>query len=211
MKTGSLGINLMFLLVLTLCRVDAQDSYDKTYSLVAISDKLSIKGLWSESIQLRKYLMSQSSSEQMQAVLLNKIGSDLRYCERYDEAQSAAEKALQLATKSNSQKERANALYLLADLAYIKWSYFRSDSVNKALALVNQSLEIYERINDHEGISQCLYRFGTILQVKGDGPGSAAAFKRSMKLSQEVRDTLGLTRSLTHLAADYGDRNILDS
>ena len=120
----------------------------KISHLLSISDKLSIKGLWTESIQIRQHLLRQNPSEEVKATLLNKIGSDLRHSERYDEAQKYLERGFQLAAKINFQKGQADALYQLGDLAYVKWAYFRSDSVNRALQLVNHSMEIYERLKN---------------------------------------------------------------
>lgn len=205
-------IYLLLILLLTPCIVHAQRSANNELTqLLAISDKLSMKGQWKESIQIRQQLLQQHPSDEMRATLLNKIGSDLRYRERYTEAQDFLERGLQQAKKTKFQKEQAYALYQLGDLAYIKWSYFRTDSVTRAQELVNQALEIYERIKDPVGISQCLYRLGTILQLQGNSKGSVVAFQRSITLSRQAKDTLGLTRSLTHLASDYGNKNILDS
>jgi tetratricopeptide (TPR) repeat protein len=202
-----------FFFLLTSCVIYAQqpEAANTIQHLLSISDKLSRKGLWKESIEIRQQLLKLNPSDEIKATLLNRIGFDLRYSERYDEAQVYLEQGLQLSIRKKFQKSEAFALYNLGDIAYLKWSYFRTDSVDRAKDLVNGALEIYERIKDPAGISQCLFRLGTILQIQGDSKSSVAAFQRSVMLSRQAKDTLGISRSLTHLAADLQDKNQIDS
>jgi tetratricopeptide (TPR) repeat protein len=151
------------------------ESTNKSYSSVAdleklikMSQELTLIGQWQKSLQLNHIILDMignSKSDKKNKLLAHvyiQLGKNLRYLEKYDQSLEVFLKCLEICKEQGLEREKGTVLYHIGDLAYLDWAYFRKKNTDEALDFVQQSLAIRKQISDSTGISESLYRLGTI-------------------------------------------------
>jgi tetratricopeptide (TPR) repeat protein len=206
-----------------LCGCD-KDSTFKSHSsetdlqkLIKVSEELSLVGQWEKSLQLDHIIIDMISNnkidnkDKLLANVYIQLGKNLRYLEKYDQSLEVFLKCLKICKEHSLLLEEGTVLYNIGDLAYLEWAYFRKKNTDDAFKFVQQSLEIRRQVFDSTGISESLYRLGTIFQINGEHSKAKEIFTEAVNISIENQDTTGMIDSYTHLAVEYQHSSVLDS
>ncbi len=113
---------------------------------------------------------------------------------RYEDAQTAAQEALQIRTQLCDQKGQAEALYQLGVL-----SYYRGDH-DQAYPMLRQAIELQETVGDSEGESWSVMYVGMIHYVRGEYSDASRCHERALQLAQARQDGLQVGIHLTNSA-----------
>jgi tetratricopeptide (TPR) repeat protein len=199
------------------------ESTNKSYSSVAdleklikMSQELTLIGQWQKSLQLNHIILDMignSKSDKKNKLLAHvyiQLGKNLRYLEKYDQSLEVFLKCLEICKEQGLEREKGTVLYHIGDLAYLDWAYFRKKNTDEALDFVQQSLAIRKQISDSTGISESLYRLGTIYQINGEHVKAKDIFDESLNIAIGNQDTTGMIDAYTHLAVEYQRSSDLD-
>lgn len=110
----------------------------------------------------------------------------------------------------------ARAKSLAEDIKYLKGAgyalkakgivhYFQGNFV-EALSAWQQSLAVFESINDRTGVANILSNIGVIYFSEGDYNKALDFYLRSLKVSEEIKDSLRIVTALTNIGAIYNDK-----
>jgi tetratricopeptide (TPR) repeat protein len=120
-----------------------------------------------------------------------------------------AEDFLQDALKLTDDAEnlisiKASILYEISNI-YLGWGNLAS-----AIALFQQSLDLYEKIGDVQGKASSLHLLAIIYARRGDVDRAIALFQQSLDLYEKIGDVQGKAASLHQLAGIYASRGDVD-
>ncbi len=210
-------------LFFSLCGCNNESTF-KLYSsqehlekLIKISQELSLVGQWEKSLQLNHLILDMIGNSEigkknrLLAHVYIQLGKNLRYLEKYNQSLEVFLKCLKICKTQGLEREKGSVLYHIGDLAYFDWAYFRKKNSDEAFEFIQQSLEIRKQILDSTGISESLYRLGTIYQINGEHSKATKVFNESLNLALKNQDSTGMIRSYTHLAVEYQRSSVLDS
>jgi tetratricopeptide (TPR) repeat protein len=210
-------------LFFSLCGCDKESAFKSHTSdvhlekLIKISQELSLVGQWEKSLQLNHLILDMVGNSRIEkknkllARVYIQLGKNLRFLERYEQSLEVFLKCLEICKEPGLEREKGSVLYHIGDLAYLDWAYFRKKNTDEAFDFVQQSLEIRKQISDSTGISESLYRLGTIYQINGEHSKAKEIFDEALNIAIENQDTTGMIDSYTHLAVEYQRSGVLDS
>lgn len=124
------------------------------------------------------------------------------------------ESALNLANKLLDQRSsypentvkwilRKKAL-ALNDFGYC---YYNQGDLFNALKYYNESLKLYEDIDDKQGLAVAYNNIGAIYDSQGAVSKALDAYRKSLELEEELGDKNGMARSFNNLAVIYYQQN----
>ncbi|WP_414514188.1 tetratricopeptide repeat protein [Nostoc sp. PCC 9305] len=82
--------------------------------------------------------------------------------------------------------------------------------VDEAIALYNQSLEIFERIGDVQGKATTLHNLGYIYANKGEVDQAIALYNQSLEIKELIGNVQGKAATLHNLAGIYANKGDVD-
>jgi len=85
---------------------------------------------------------------------------------------------------------------------------FNQAEYRRAVALHEESLALYQGLEDRQGIAIALYSLGNVAIKQGEYARAAALYEESLALGRQLRDARGIARALTSLgnvAFEQGD------
>lgn len=77
----------------------------------------------------------------------------------------------------------------------------------KALDLLNKSLNLRKQVNYKAGIAESLNNIGVIFQLRGDFPKTLEYYHRSLKIYEEINDKEGIALCLNNIGSIYKNLN----
>lgn len=114
-----------------------------------------------------------------------------------------AEKAIELAKDINFVKGQAYGYKNLGLLLYFK------GELNKELIdYWTTSLELFTQINFKTGISNIQSNLGSIYQTKGDDPTALNYFLKSVRIAEEIKDSLRIATAYLNIGSVYANETI---
>jgi tetratricopeptide (TPR) repeat protein len=117
------------------------------------------------------------------------------YLERQtDSAYLLTKKLVSFTESHNLEKERADALLLLADI-----NRNLNDNA-KATQLVERSLKIYKKLNHKQGIAKALISLGVSYRRVYNLDEAQAYYQEGLKLAKEIKDTLLISKVLLSMS-----------
>jgi len=204
-------ILIIFLTNISCKETDSKNLKKPNYK--SIIKRLSIQGNWRESNEIAKIQLRQSKNIPNDDLFYYLIlGENYRFLEKYNLSDYYFRQVI-IHQKSNKFPEYlGEAYYGLGDLYYLKWNYFKEkDALNDAKMYLDSSMT-YAKKGSYPALeSKNLYRLGTILQIQGNKEESESNFKRGLKISFSIADTVGVIRNDTHKASQFKHSGILDS
>ncbi len=86
--------------------------------------------------------------------------------------------------------------------------YFKGELTNELVGFWKKSLEIFEEIEDKQGISNLLNNLGGIYQTKGDDPTALNYFLNSVRLAEEIGDSLRIATAYLNIGSVYSNEEL---
>ncbi len=105
------------------------------------------------------------------------------------------EEAQKIAAKSGKKAWEADALLDMGS------SYGNLGEFEKALELLNKSLDLRKEISDTAGIAKALNNIGIIYYYKGDYDGAIEQWLKSVKIEEQLGHKTGMANNLNNIAA----------
>jgi len=112
-----------------------------------------------------------------------------------------ANEALVLAEKLNYTKGLALAYKTLG------LGYYRLGEYLNAINNWDKAMNIYNKLGDKAGVSNMLNNKGAIYFNQGDNAKALELHLQSLKIAEDISDTLRIITALTNIAADYSDKS----
>ena len=133
--------------------------------------------------------------------VLNALGVAYRSRGDYSKATDFLKQSIKLAKDDkNLESLKASALY---DLGWIQDDW---GNKQEAIALYQQSLELYEKIGNVGGKAASLHNLAVIYANRGDVGEAIALYQQSLELYEKIGDVQGKAASLHQLAGIYANR-----
>ncbi|NDJ20862.1 tetratricopeptide repeat protein [Nostoc sp. B(2019)] len=137
----------------------------------------------------------------------HRVLKEMAYCEHQmgevDQALNYYQQALNLCPAEDEQ-ELASIYHHFGMLKASKWE------VDEAIALYNQSLELWERIGDVQGKAATLQELGRIYANKGEVDEAIALYDQSLELWERIGDVQGKAATLHNLGYIYANKGEVD-
>jgi len=133
--------------------------------------------------------------------VLNALGVAYRTRGDYSKAKGFLEQAIKLAKADEDLESlKASALY---ELGWIEGDW---GNKQEAIALYQQSLELYEKIGNVQGKAASLHCLAIIYANRGEVEKAIALYQQSLELKEKIGDVQGKAASLHQLAGIYANR-----
>lgn len=117
-----------------------------------------------------------------------------------EESKEYAEKAIDMAKAINFTKGQAYGYKNLGLLLYFK------GELNKELVdYWTTSLALFTQINFKTGISNLQSNLGSVYQTKGDDPTALAYFLKSVRIAEEIKDSLRIATAYLNIGSVYSN------
>jgi adenylate cyclase len=114
------------------------------------------------------------------------------------------DKAIALATQAKDLAEKADFLKGKASaLKYIGLGYYYQGKYIETLDYWNQSLKIFERLNDQIGVANLLNNIGAIYTDRGDDAKGLEYSLKSLEISEKTEDKLRILSALNSVGTIY--------
>jgi tetratricopeptide (TPR) repeat protein len=131
-----------------------------------------------------------------------KVDFILKFLERpenqyADNAVNFAERALEIAKKSNDVEGKINSMIVLSNY------YFRSSNYKKAMEFAQKSKEMSEDLNYDKGLADAFDAIGGIYNELGDYDNSSQYFFKSLKLYEKLEYKKGISQSLGDIGMGF--------
>ena len=207
----------LIFLVCLFCICCSQNKDNKKFNVseqVSEIDQFSNQGNWSKAIDLAELLLQDSDaidvSDKLNIYLA--FGKNYRFLERYPEAEEEFKKVISHPRANENFSKLGEAYYGLADLNYLKWSYFKEEDALQTSRNYLDSSMVFAAIRNNPSLeSKILYRQGTIYQIQGRSEESKRCFEKGLHISFAAQDTVGIIRNDIHKAAELESDGALDS
>jgi predicted ATPase/DNA-binding SARP family transcriptional activator len=127
----------------------------------------------------------------------------------WQEGRQRLEGLLASATPAVCSRVRARALLAAGNLAFRQQAIGPSGRFEQATALLEKSRDLFEGLEDKEGIADSLVLLGWVAWNLREKERTSALAEQSLALFRELRDTFGIARSLLLLGcnlAQHGER-----
>lgn len=213
-------VPLVFFLIVV-CNGISQDvpaSFKKTTdSLITVGPKsymeldMVLKDVRRDTVYMNYFNKEAAKRKYMegQAYALNQLGSKYRDISQYSKAAALHRKALEMAISCDNLEFRVFSLNMLGVV------YRRSDAIKTALEYSQEALELAETVeNPSEGIKRSinvsLNSIGNIYQTLEQYDLAIAQFTKSMKLEEELGNTLGLAINHQNLGECLEAKGLLE-
>ena len=121
------------------------------------------------------------------------IGVLLNNLKRYDEAEEAFRRSIEIGVQLGNERGVAMALNSMGGVLQRQG---RFDEAEKAF---RDSIEIVEELGDKQGVAMTLNSLGGVLQRQGRFEEAADAFRRSIKIGVQLGDKYGVAMTLNSL------------
>ncbi|MEO0969177.1 MAG: tetratricopeptide repeat protein [Cyanobacteria bacterium J06639_18] len=136
-----------------------------------------------------------------------RVLKEMAYCQQnLGEVEQALENYQQAKKLCPSEDERGTA-FIYHCLAII---YQQQGKVDDALALHQQSFDLYEKIGDQQGKAASLHCLGMIYQQQGKVDEAIALHQQSLDIKEKIGDQQGKAASLHCLGIIYQQQGKLD-
>lgn len=149
-------------------------------------------------------LIKYSRRDTLKVRYLNELVTALRDRDS-KRAMPYALEAMELTRDFKDQRGRGVALENLA------WILYRRGDYSHAFLLSAEALKTYESIHDLSGISRCYIHIAAFQYEQKLYPQAIDNFKKAYQLSQQIGDTVTITRSLTNIGFTFVNLEQLDS
>jgi len=123
---------------------------------------------------------------------------------RINEAESDYNRVLKLATDTEDDKARAQALGNLGNI------YFRRGDLDKAEEMHRKSLEIKERLGLPAGMANSYGNLGLVYYMRGDLDKAEEMHKKSLEINEKLDQPEGMANQYGNLGNIYYRRGELD-
>jgi predicted ATPase/class 3 adenylate cyclase len=129
------------------------------------------------------------------------LGRALSYTETLDSARAALMEALALSREADDERRAARALTGLGGVEFV------GGSPERLIEWGERALEIYERLDDTEGVARSMFFIAEGLRDVGDFDRAAELYTRSieMRRAHALDSGASITHSLGDLSLDRGD------
>lgn len=120
------------------------------------------------------------------------------FCQKEEKVygQTTATQKITLSPKSQNLKT-ADSLFSLGE------KYYEVSNSNKASAVFENILPIYQNFGEQQKIGDCYSYIAFINYLKGDYPKALSVFKKSVNAFKKVKDKKGLANALNNIGAVY--------
>lgn len=129
------------------------------------------------------------------AVVLNNLGTTVRYQGDLTRAAALHEESLALRRELGDTWGMANALHNLGQVAY------GQGELARALRLAEEDLAVRRELGDKHGMALSLALLGAVAQARGDAAQAVARYTEGLALSRALNDRVLLATCLEGLAA----------
>lgn len=129
--------------------------------------------------------------------VFNQIGSIYSELQQFDKAKYYLNLTHKESLKAGDSLVAANALLNTAGI------YFFSNKPDSCILLINDAVEIYERINSQENIVNCLNNLALVYDQMGDIQSSLQTVKRSLASAKKYNDRTNISSAYTQLVGLY--------
>nr|WP_052324780.1 tetratricopeptide repeat protein [Hassalia byssoidea] len=162
---------------------------------------------------LQRLLMEYSPDNNYQAStdirrsinIYKELGIVYRSIGEVEKAEDNLLKALYLIDdKQELAQEKSSILYNLG------WLYDDLGKIEEAIALYNQSLELFERIGDIQGKAETLHNLANIYADRGKIEEAIALYNQSLEITERIGDVQTKAGTLHCLAIIYADKGDVD-
>jgi eukaryotic-like serine/threonine-protein kinase len=155
---------------------------------------IDIQGTYAVAQDLLEHLLQRLPEDDPRRVMpLNWVANLHRRRGQYADARSSAERARQLAERTQDDSGLANALNNLGMVAFEQGDYDRAGD------LYQPALAIRQQINDKRGIATSLNNLGTIAYYRGDQVRAVELYEQSLAIRQEIGDQRDMAGNLHNL------------
>jgi len=182
-----------------------------TQSVGATLERMHNNGEWSAADQLAlEFLKDSSTTEHDKILALLFLGKNERMRENYDLSKKYFQKVIKNASKSTSLPGRG--YYGLGDLHYLRWNYFEQpEYLDSSIVCIDSGLFYAKKYNDKILLSMCLYRSGTIDQIRNNNNGGMTKFGEAITVSETIGDSAGIIRNDAHAAVGLRQAGAMDT
>ncbi|WP_083629599.1 tetratricopeptide repeat-containing sensor histidine kinase [Tenacibaculum agarivorans] len=149
------------------------------YLLLLLSNALISQSVIVELDSLKSVLSKHVKEDSTRVILLNTI-SYKNYGVAPEEVNNYANKAKLLAEKIGFTKGEARSMYLIS--VY----HLSKGDLKGAFSAIEQSLELYKKINESKGISTCYDFMGTISYYQGNYDKSIEYYEKALQLARKL-------------------------
>ena len=122
---------------------------------------------------------------------------------QYDQALREAEESRSLAVNSSSPIAQALSLKTLGAV------YFAQDNLNNSLKNYTESLRLYRKVKERQGIARCLNNIGLIHYKRKKLPAALNCFTKAITISKKISTRSLDLLILNNLGSVYLDMNFL--
>ncbi|MDF5709237.1 MAG: tetratricopeptide repeat protein, partial [Nostoc sp. S4] len=152
-----------------------------------------------ESVQLCKSTLELTPDYRV----LHEIARSQAKLGEVEQAQQYYQQALEFCLETDETQKAA----IIANLAGI---YGNKGEADEAIALYNQSLEIFERIGDVQGKAATLNNLGYIYANTGEVDEAIALYNQSLEITERIGDVQTKAATLHQLAILYANKGDVD-
>ena len=168
------------------------------YFIILICFTLNSFGQNDQSIEELKQLASTQANDSTKVNTLIDIAFQL-FRSQPDSSLVYSAKAIDLATKIDFKKGIAYGHKNMGLGYYVKGDF------SDVLTHWEQSLSIFEEINDETGISNILSNLGAVYQTKGDDPKALDYFIKSAKIAEKIQDSSRIGTAYLNIGSVYSN------
>jgi tetratricopeptide (TPR) repeat protein len=152
---------------------------------------------------LKSELKIHKKASKKRVDLLNDLAFE-SYSRDLDATLIHLKEAKKISAELNYTKGKAKAIYIEGVTEVIQ------SNLDQALKLFEKSIQLYESIDDNEGISSNYNGIGIIYYYKGDYYKSIDYYKKSLKLDEETGEKAKIKSSLNNIGSSYSDLGEFD-
>uniref|UniRef100_UPI002614D53E tetratricopeptide repeat protein n=1 Tax=uncultured Eudoraea sp. TaxID=1035614 RepID=UPI002614D53E len=146
-----------------------------------------------------KRLVKEGSQDTTQVIILNALSVAILQNEDISGSLKISREASSLADELGYLRGKAYAEKNIG-MAY----YYQGDYI-QVLEHWTKSLEIFETIEDPQGISNMANNLGAVYYSQGSNTKAIDFYLRSLSIAQKIQDTLRITSALLNIGGVYGD------
>lgn len=169
-----------------------------SYSNVSLS-QARIDSLWDKYYKLKSDTGKVNMLNEQIGYYYEGINPDtaIRY---YKLAINIAEKAL-----IKAPKDKRLLQLKASSLKYIGIVSFYSGKNEAAVGYYFSAIEIYQSINDQNGVTDCYIALGSIYYTKSEFDKALSKYNSALKIKQQIKDSLGISRCFTNIGNVFSE------